>query len=246
DGEPEVALVALLVRAHGAVDGPGDGLLPRGAGEVAGLVVVGDEPGPDEDGRHRGAPEDEEAGLLDPSARAAGRAAELLLDQRRERLALLLVRAEGERTHDAALGVEVGVEAGVALEGDHAVLALHHLARAGRPVRGEEVRLGAVGGLVAGGVGVDRDEELAAGAVRHPAPLVERDEPVVGAGVDDADAEAVLDEGPEAAGDPERDVLLANTVVGGAAVVAAVAGVDDDAVEPPVLLPHGRPRGAAA
>ena len=82
---------------------------------------------------------------------------------------------------------------------------------------------------------MDGDEQLAARAVGDPAALAELLEAVVAARVHDAEAELALDHRPERAHDAQRHVLLADAVVGRPDVVAAVAGVEHDGVQPPVV-----------
>jgi len=77
---------------------------------------------------------------------------------------------------------------------------------------------------------VDGDEEVSLRFVGDGGAGLEGDEGVVGAGVDDLDAEFVRQQLAEAEGDVEHDVLLFDAVdAERAGVVAAVACVDDDA-----------------
>src|SRR5262249_51124640 len=80
------------------------------------------------------------------------------------------------------------------------------------------------------GVGVDRKEQVGALFIGERGTAFERDKRIVGAGVDDFAAHALGDQGAEALGDVEHELLFHEPVAsGGAVVVAAVAGVDHNA-----------------
>ena len=87
-------------------------------------------------------------------------------------------------------------------------------------------------GAEGGRIGVDGEEEVGAGAIGEGGSFFEGDEDVFGAGVDDFSAEAFFEQGAEAFGDVEDKILFVEAAASGSPeVVAAVAGIEDDAGE---------------
>ena len=108
----------------------------------------------------------------------------------------------------------------------------------------EVVGFYAAGGRVGAGVGVYGEEEVGLGLVGDGGAGFEGDEGVVVAGVDDVGSEALLEQLAEAQGYVEDDLFFFNSSgTGGAGVVAAVAGVDDDASD---FQAQGAHQGALA
>jgi hypothetical protein len=62
-------------------------------------------------------------------------------------------------------------------------------------VHAEEEDFRTSSGRTAGGIGMDRDEELSAGLVGDTSAILQLDKPVVIPGVDDLDAEIFFDVG---------------------------------------------------
>jgi len=96
--------------------------------------------------------------------------------------------------------------------------------------RGMIVNRGAVDRAFGGIVEMDADEEDARVEIGNGGARFQGDEDVGGAGHYDVKARG-LELGPKAKGDVEGEVLFLEMVAGDAAVLAAVAGIDDDGVK---------------
>ena len=81
-------------------------------------------------------------------------------------------------------------------------------------------------------VGVDADEEIGLRLVGDGGPGFERDEGVVGAGVDNFCAETIVQKFAKAESDVEHDIFFADAAdAEGAGIVATMTGVNDDAID---------------
>ena len=174
----------------------GDALAVVGVAELVGVGGVGDEGDLGEDGGHVGSDEDDEGSLFDAAvfeafvggrAGAGGQAGvEGLLDVGGELAGLLDLVLEGDFFDEVGELVD-----GLAGDG---VLAGGDLEGVGGLGEVEVVGFDSAGGFVWGGVGVDGEEEVGLGLVGDGGAGFEGDEGVVGAGVDDLGAEALVEE----------------------------------------------------
>ena len=212
-------------------------LLAQG-GEVG---VVRDEAELQQDGRHCGAPEDQERVLGDAAVGLDGPALEMLLGQLGEADALLEVGVLHQVHEDIGLGI-VRVETAVGgrvviFQEDDGVLPPDDLHVVGVQVAvlvgglAEHVDGEAVGAGLADRVDVHRDEKVGLGLVGDVGTVVERDVTVVGPREDHLDVRVAgadfVGQGP---GDVEDEGLLVGFLVPAdcAGVLAAVPGVDHD------------------
>ena len=120
------------------------------------------------------------------------------------------------------------------LELDDAVLDGGGLARLGiARLGGEEVGLHPLRHRAGMGIGVDGDEEVGALLVGEVGPITQRHEDIRGAAQHHLDAEpALLHHARHATGDVEHHVLFLDPGgAGGAGVMPAVAGIEDDKAE---------------
>jgi len=225
----------------------GDALFVVGLAELRGVSGVGDEGDLGEDGGHIGADKDDEGSFFDASVFERAATADTGSTAGAEAGASVF-GGTGET------GIERGFDVGGELaglgkfvfEGDlsdevrelrdglagDSVFAGGNFEGVGLLGEVEVVGFDAAGGGIGRGVGVDGEEEVGLGLVGDGGAGLKRDKGIVGAGVDDLGAELLVEQRTEAEGDVEDDIFFLQAVdAEGSGVVAAVAGVDDDAVD---------------
>ena len=210
------------------VEGFGDLLARLGFLQFLLVARVGEEADFGEDGRHGRPDQHDEGCLLYAAVARGGRlspdAEERGVDSRGEIARLFDLFLQGDFLEEIAEFEDAAFAGCVFAGGD-----VESFLGGGEA---EVVGFDAGHGADDGGVGVDGNEEIGFAFIGHFGAGFERDEVIVVAGVDDFAAEVGGDEFAEAEGDVEDEFLFKEPGgSGGALIVAAMAGVQDNAAD---------------